>query len=213
MRILIIGAGGHAQVIADLCYCLAAAGSSCRPIGFVDDNPQLHGQQFLDLPVWGSIESIGEVGHDAVAIGIGHNATRRRFWEQLRASGEHVATLIHPAATIARNVLIGEGTVVFAGAIIETGSRIGANVILNTGCRINHHNRIDDHAHVGPGALTGGDVVLDTGAFLGIGATVHPQRVVGAWATVGAGATVIHPVAPHTVVAGVPARLLGAVAP
>jgi len=208
MRILIIGAGGHAQVIADLCYCLAAAGSPCRPVGFLDDNPHLHGQQFLDLPVWGGIGAIGEVAHDAVAIGIGHNGTRQRFWAQLRASGEQLATLIHPAATIARNVQIGEGTVVFAGVIIETGSRIGANAILNTGCRINHHNYIGDHAHVGPGALTGGDVVVETGAFLGIGATVHPQRVVGAWATVGAGATVIHPVAPNTVVAGVPARLI-----
>jgi exopolysaccharide biosynthesis polyprenyl glycosylphosphotransferase len=39
-RILIIGAGGHAQVIADLILCRMRLGEDLQLLGFVDDDPQ-----------------------------------------------------------------------------------------------------------------------------------------------------------------------------
>ena len=44
MRVLILGAGGHAQVVADVLLCAHRAGDPAIPIGYLDDAPHLRGQ-------------------------------------------------------------------------------------------------------------------------------------------------------------------------
>lgn len=207
-QVLIIGAGGHAQVAADILLRMADVGMEVEPIGYLDDDPRLLGSMWLGLPVLGPTAALDLIAHDAVLIAIGHNQTRRRLYERFRARGEQFIIARHPSAIIAPDVQIGAGTVIAARATVNPGARIGANVILNTGCIVEHHNRIGAHAHIAPGATLGGDVVVGEGALIGIGATVLPQGAVGDWSTVGGGALVAEPVGDGITVAGVPARLL-----
>jgi FlaA1/EpsC-like NDP-sugar epimerase len=53
--VLILGAGGHAQVVADILLRAHEAGANCKPIGFLDDDPALAGTAIMDLPVLGTI--------------------------------------------------------------------------------------------------------------------------------------------------------------
>jgi len=53
-----------------------------------------------------------------------------------------------------------------------------------------------------------GKIVIEDDAWIGAGAILLPNVTIGAGAIVGAGAVVTHPVAPGSVVAGVPARVL-----
>lgn len=207
-RILIVGAGGHAQVIADVILCRARLGEDVQLLGFVDDNPDRVGREIMGARVLGLIAQLAQFEPDAVIVGIGNNATRARIYQQLQASGVTFGVAVHPRAVIEDSVKVGEGSVVFANAVINTGSIIGPNVIINTGATVDHHARIGAHVHIAPGVHLGGTVTVDEGAFLGIGSSVIPNRVIGAWSTVGAGAAVIHDVPPHTTVVGVPARLL-----
>jgi sugar O-acyltransferase (sialic acid O-acetyltransferase NeuD family) len=208
IRIVIIGAGGHAQVVADILWRMQEAGDETTPIGYLDDNPALTGERFLDLPVLGALSDLAAVPHDAVIVGIGDNATRRRVFESLRDRGERLVTACHPSAVIAPDVQIGCGCTICAGAVVNTGSRIGANLILNTGCTVDHHNSVGDHVHVAPGAHTGGEVTVGEGAFLGVGALVIPGRVIGDWAFVGAGAVVTKDVPARATAVGNPARVV-----
>jgi sugar O-acyltransferase (sialic acid O-acetyltransferase NeuD family) len=205
-RIVILGAGGHAQVIADILMQSGTAGARVQPVGFLDDNAALHGELILGLPVLGPIALLTDVPHDAVIIGIGANRTRRALYERLRAAGETFAVAVHPAAVVAAGGRIGGGTSVGARAVISPGSVIGENVILNTGCIVEHHSRIGDHAHIAPGATLGGGVSIGTGTLVGIGATVMPQRTTGNWSTLGAGALLHNDLRDHTIAVGVPAR-------
>lgn len=207
-RVLIAGAGGHAQVIADAVLSRAQAGDDWQLAGFLDDDQSLHGRAILGAAVVGTIQQVSEFDHDAVVVGIGHNATRARVFHELKQSGERVISVIHSRAVVANDVVLGEGCVVFANAVINTGSVIGPNVIVNTCATIDHHARIGAHVHIAPGAHLGGAVTVEEGAFLGIGSSVVPTRTIGAWSVVGAGAAVIRDVPSHVTVAGVPARLL-----
>lgn len=207
---MIVGAGGHAQVVADCLLRMAETSQSVHPVGYVDDNPALHGAAYLGLPVLGSVAMIATIPHDALLLGIGSNSTRRRLYALLSAGGEHFTTAIHPRAIVAPNVVFGTGTLVAAGAIINTGTTVGCNVIINTGATVDHGNHIGDHAHIAPGVHLGGDVTVGEGTLVGIGAIVMPQRTVGRWAVVGAGAVVHQAVADETTVVGVPARCLRA---
>ncbi len=208
MRILILGAGGHAQVVADALHNAHAAGNPCQPIGYVDDNPAIQGQLLLGLPVLGTISQTATIEYDALVIAIGNNCIRSKLYLQFQQQGATFATVCHPRAIIAQNVTLGPGTVVFAGAVINTGSRIGANSILNTACTVDHHTCIGDHVHIGPGVHMGGDVRIGDGTLVGIGATVMPQRQVGTWSTVGAAALVHDDVPAQVTVVGMPAQIL-----
>ena len=207
-RILIVGAGGHAQVIADLIMSRARLGEDVQLIGFVDDDFRLLGREILGVKVLGPIGLVNEVEHDAVVIGIGDNLTRARVYGELQTRGMAFCRATHPHAVVADDVKLGAGSVVFANAVINTGSVIGANVIVNTGATIDHHAQIDTHVHIAPGAHLGGAVIVAEGAFLGIGSSVIPNRTIGAWSTVGAGAVVLDDIPPHTTVVGVPAKPL-----
>lgn len=206
-RVLIVGAGGHAQVVADILLKMAAVGQPIQPIGYIDDNPAVEGLSFLGLPVIGTIAERARISHDALIIAIGDNQIRRRLAQELIAHGTRLASAIHPTAIIAGGVTIGPGATICARVVINPGATVGANVIVNTAGTIDHHNRIGDHVHIAPGVCTGGDVVIDEGAFVGIGATVMPQRRVGAWSVVGAGSLVQRDIPPGVVAFGVPAQI------
>lgn len=207
-RILILGAGGHAQVVADILLRMWDAGLPIAPIGYLDDNPALVGKALLGLPVLGTLAGLGRVAHDAVIVAIGANHARRSVFERLELRGDRFAIARHPSAIVAPDVLIGPGTVICAGVIINPGTVIGANVILNTASSADHHNRVGDHAHIAPGVHMGGDVVVGAGALVGIGATVMPQRTIGAWSVVGAGGVVTADIPGDVVAVGVPARVV-----
>jgi len=206
--VVVIGAGGHGQVVADVLLSSKSAGAPCVPVGFVDDDASLTGRTFLGLPVLGPIESLGLHPHDGVIVAIGDNVKRRTVFRLLERAGERLVVARHPSAVISPNAEIGPGTVICAGVVINPGTTIGSNVILNTSCSIDHHNRVGDHAHIAPGVRTGGSVTIGPGALIGIGAVVMPGRTVGADSVVGAGALVQRDVDEATVVAGIPARPL-----
>ena len=207
-RVLVLGAGGHAQVVADILLRAHEVGADCQPIGFLDDNPSLTGKAIMGLPVLGAIAQLDEFDHDAVIVAIGDNRTRARVFESVRARGERIANAIHPAAVLAPDVHLGEGVMICAGVVVNTGTVICDDVILNTGCTVDHHNRIGNHAHVAPGVHLGGDVTIGEGTLIGIGATVIPQRTIGAWSVVGAGSVVSKDIPAYATVAGAPARVI-----
>lgn len=198
MRLLVIGAGGHAKVVIDAARCAGfeIAGILGRP-----GDPA----EVLNAPV--SHDASG-ISADGFIVAIGDNAARARHFEEYRASGLEPTSVIHPSAVIAGGALIGEGTFVAAGVIVNVDARIGADVILNTGCTVDHDCVIGSHALVGPLASLCGGVEIGGGVLLGAGVSVKPRTSVGAWSVVGAGAAVVSDLPARSVCVGVPARVV-----
>jgi len=209
LRILIIGAGGHGQVVADIIWCEICVGKDISIIGYLDNDPALQGQNINGIFVLGNLEDRTRIPHEAIIVAIGNNEIRMRLARSLLRETRKLAIACHPASVIGSGVPLGSGSMVCAGVVVNIGTSIGANVILNTGCTVDHHNRIGDYVHIGPGAHLGGEVTVEEGAFVGIGATIMPHRRVGRWSIVGAGAVVHKDVPDGVVVAGIPAKVIG----
>jgi sugar O-acyltransferase (sialic acid O-acetyltransferase NeuD family) len=206
--VLILGAGDHANVVADSLLLVMSQNQKLEPIGYLDDDPRLLGKKFQGLPVLGSIAQRHLFQHDAVVVAIGHNATRARIFQELEKEQAQFINAIHPAVTLASDVELGLGVVIMAGVVVNTGSVIGNNVILNTSCSVDHHGYIGCHAHLGPGAHLGGRVTIGEGALLGVGAVVSPGKHVGDWSIVGAGGCVVSNIPDAVTAVGVPAKII-----
>lgn len=199
MRLLVIGAGGHAKVVVDAARC--AGFEIAGVVGLAGGRHEL-----LGVPV--SLDADG-IHADAFIVAIGDNARRSELFAEHARGPLPAATVIHPSAVIADGVTIGDGSFVAAGVVVNVDARIGSDVILNTGCTIDHDVVIGDHSLVGPASSMCGQSRLGRGVTLGAGASVIPTRTVGDWTVVGAGAAVVSDLPSGAVCVGVPARAVG----
>lgn len=203
-RIFLFGASGHAKVIADI----VERSHRCKVVFIVDDAPARHGTELLGYPVVGGREALLARRRDAEAgiVSVGDNRARRALADWLAREGFAFATAVHPSALVAREVRIGAGSVLMAGAIVNPDTEIGAHCIVNTGASVDHDCRLGEGVHVAPGARLCGGVEVCPGALVGAGAVIVPGRRVGADAIIGAGAVVLSDVPERAVVAGNPAQ-------
>ncbi|NPV90651.1 MAG: acetyltransferase [Firmicutes bacterium] len=198
---VILGAGGHAKVV--LATALDAGFSVAA---FLDEDPGKWGGSVLGVPVRGGFELLKSGrGLSQAVVAIGDNQARKRIADSYDRCCEWV-TLVHPSAYVHRSVVLGRGTVVFAGSCIQPEAVIGDHVIVNTGATIDHDCRIGDFCHLAPGVHLGGNITAAEGTFLGIGSRVIPGSMIGEWSVIGAGSAVIRDVPRLSRVAGVPAR-------
>jgi sugar O-acyltransferase (sialic acid O-acetyltransferase NeuD family) len=185
-------------------------GPAWHVLGFLDDNPQSHGEQIGGLAVLGGISWLAAHRGAAVAIGVGQPAARRRIAARLRneCGDPALAILIHPLAWLARRVALGPGAIVYPGVLIDADVSIGALAILNKACTIGHDAYIGDYVTVAPGVNIGGAVRIGDGCDIGIGSATVQGIGIGAWSVVGAGAAVIADLPANTTAVGVPARVI-----
>jgi sugar O-acyltransferase (sialic acid O-acetyltransferase NeuD family) len=205
VKVVIVGAGGHGQVVADVLLKQAEAGGSLLLVGFVDDDQTLHHQTVMGIPVLGAVSRLSITGHDAIVVAVGDNRRRHELCAQLNAAGETLVAAVHPSAVIGSHCEVEAGAMICAGAVVSTGSRIRFGAIVNTAATVDHHSDIGACAHIAPGVHMGGQVCVGEAAMVGIGSTVLPKVRIGASATVGAGAVVIRDVPANTTVVGIPA--------
>ena len=198
--VIIIGAGGHAKVIADI---VIKRGDNL--LGFLDDFKT--DKIFGDYDVLGKIENISEFENKAkFIIAIGNNETRKQLAQKYLLDWY---TAIHPSAQIGINCEIGEGTCIMANAVINSDSKVGEHCIVNTAAVIDHENKISDFVHISPRATLCGNVFVGECTHVGAGVVVKNNVSICDNVTVGISAAVIRDITDSGKYIGVPAKKIG----
>ncbi|WP_328468578.1 acetyltransferase [Actinoplanes sp. NBC_00393] len=203
--LVIVGAGGFARETAS-----AAAAAGLRTLGFVDDDPALHGTVRSGLPVLGPVDSVLKTDAAVVVcVGNPRNFTaRRRIVERLGLPADRYATVVHPSADVGLGSSVGPGSVLLAGTVLTADVVVGAHVAVMPQAVLTHDDRVGDYVTIASGVRLGGGAVLAPGAYVGAGALIREGVTVGAGSLIGMGSVVLHDVPPGEVWAGSPARLL-----
>ncbi|WP_250002936.1 acetyltransferase [Actinoplanes sp. M2I2] len=203
--LVIVGAGGFARETA------AAARAAWNVLGFLDDDPALHGAIRTGRPILGGTELVHRMPDAAVVVCVGNprNFTaRRRIVERLDLPDERYATVVHPLASVGAGSEAGPGTVLLAGTVLTADVSIGSHVAVMPQAVLTHDDRVSDYCTIASGVRLGGGVVLDEGSYVGAGALVRESVKVGAWSLIGMGSVVLHDVPSNEVWAGNPAHLI-----
>lgn len=208
--LLILGAGGHAKVVAETAL---SSGVASR-IAFLDDRCSGPEQfpHLLGWPVIGPLDKALDPAFlerfPAAAVAIGQSRPRLDWIEKLEHAGYALPVLTHPTAWLSPSSQVGPASVVFAQVAVQAQASIGIGAILNTGCSVDHDVRLADGVHICPGSRLAGGVHVGTRSWIGIGSSVIQQVHIGADVTVGAGATVVRDLPDGVTAVGVPARVL-----
>lgn len=139
-------------------------------------------------------------------IAIGHNAARRRIFDQLTDWGVVPANCIAANAWIAADVRLGKGLFVGPGAIIMAGCRIDDNVIVNTASSVDHDCIVGEDSQITAGVTIASSIRIGARCYFGVKSGVVPGVTIGDEVMVMAGAMVVSDIPARTKVGGVPAR-------
>lgn len=206
LPLIIIGNGGHAQVLVDL-----LRRQDLEIIGYASPAGAAVSTNGADLKHIGDDDAVLSYPARSVRLvngvgSIGDGNGRKTVFEKFRNKNYQFASAIHDTSIIAGDVTMGEGAQVMAGVIVQTGCRLRDNIVLNTGCRVDHHCEVGDHCHISPGAVLAGSVKLGEDVHVGAGATIIQDIAIGTGCLIAAGSLVAESVPSNSRVAGVPAR-------
>lgn len=145
MKLLILGAGGHGQAVAEL----AQLTGKFEEIAFLDDNLSAHPDVIGVLDDYLKYQTM----YDVAFAAFGNPCLRKKWQEKVAAAGYRLPILMHPTAMVSRSAVFGAGTVIMAKVVVQPHVRCGAGCILSACSIVDHDAQVGDYCHINAGAI------------------------------------------------------------
>jgi sugar O-acyltransferase (sialic acid O-acetyltransferase NeuD family) len=204
--LVIIGTGGQGRCALDI-----ALQCDRQVMGFVDAvNPDHVGRSFNGVRVIADLAGLDDVvSPKAADLIVAYGTSQEKQTTVAALAGRFVfSRLISPQASVAKDVLIGAGSIIYPMAVVQPNAQLGEHVKVGPSSVVSHDNIFGNFVNVTTGCSLGGRVTLEEGVTLNTGVNIVPGVTIGAWTTVGAGALVMKNTGASELVYGVPAGLI-----
>ena len=172
-----------------------------RPVDFPNAIVFPCGETKIVFGDWKDIQPVLEAHKEDIADLVVENDCRNSAIPLLDLKG--INARIEPGAVIREKVEIGNNAVIMMGAVINIGAVIGDGTMIDMGAVLGGRAIVGKNCHIGAGTVLAG--VVEPASAVPV--VIEGCRV-GKGAVVAAGAVVVSDVAPGTVVAGIPAKIL-----
>lgn len=187
--VIVLGASGHAKVVAEV---LRLTGREI--LGFVTPDIE-KGTALCGVVVLGGDSVIHgySVNETELVNGVGTLPGQHLRWKlamTMREAGYCFATIVHPDAVIATNVVLEEGVQLMAGVVIQPGTTVGRDTIINTGVIIDHDCCVEANCHLASGVVCSGGVNIGENVHIGTGAKILQAINIGEGSVIAAGSTI-----------------------
>lgn len=166
MRLIILGAGGHGKVVADLAKQTGKYDNIC----FLDDNSTSEN-------VVGKCSDFVKFKSENTEMypAFGNNFGRIEWENKIYEAGIKLARIIHPLAYISPFAEIADGCVIMPYAIVNTGTKVEKACIINMGAIVDHDCILEEGCHLAPGAIVKGENHLPKGTKVDSGEVIPLQ--------------------------------------
>ncbi|WP_195515189.1 acetyltransferase [Paraclostridium bifermentans] len=207
-NIVIVGAGGVGRETSLIIQQINELKITWNLIGFIDDDVNSWGNVINGYPVIGGMDSLEKLSLDTyVVVAIANYKVKKRIVNKINNRFKF-ATIVHPRVWLHDYMTLGEGTIIYEGAILTTNIKVGNHVIISPKCGIGHDSIINDYVSLLWNVNVSGNDIIEEGVMMGSASTVIQGKRIGKGSTVGAGAVVIDNIDSYSTVVGVPAKVI-----
>ena len=208
-NIVIIGSGGHANVVIDIIeregkYNIHGILNRFEPLG----------KKIYDYEIIGQIEDIPTINEqtpiEGGIVAIGDNWLRQKVVDKIKniVPSFKFITTVHPQTQIGKAVKLGGGTVIMPGVTINANTVIGEHCILNTNSSIGHDAEMKNFSSLASNATLGGLTEVGAYSTIALSATLLHGIKIGEHTVIGAGAVVVKDMPSHVLGFGVPCKVI-----
>lgn len=178
-KLLIIGAGGHAESSIDV----IESNETFEIIGLIG-HPQELGRKISGYEVIGNDSDLWkfrqEVENVFIAVGqIKSTIKRRELFNKAEIHQFKFPTIISSRATVSKNSNIGQGSIIHHNVLINAGANIGQECIINSGSIIEHGCNVGNFVHISTGVILNGNSQIGNDTFIGSGTIIKQNVKIG----------------------------------
>lgn len=207
-RLLLVAASGLAR--ETLASIRSAGHGRDMVVGFLDDDPLLHGTLLDGVPVLGGLDLAAE-RREKLLLCAGQGSARAAIEDRLLKLGvgeERYATHVHPTVVVGSGTRVGPGSILLAGCVLTCDITLGRHTVLMPQTVLTHDDVAQNHVTFAAGVTLAGRVHVGARSYLGMQSNVRQDVRLGADVVVGAGAVVLHDIPDGQTWAGNPATRL-----
>ena len=207
-NIVIIGAGGVGREVSLIIQQINELEPTWNLLGFIDDNTDNWGKVINGYSVIGGIDSLEFLSNDTyIVIAIANYEVKKKIVNKVNNKFKF-ATIVHPKVWIHDYMTVGEGTIIYEGAILTANIEIGNHVIISPKCGVGHDSIIKDYVSLLWNVNVSGNDLIEEGVMMGSGSTVIQGEKIGKGSIIGAGAVVVNDIESFSTAVGVPAKVI-----
>lgn len=193
--IAIYGAGGFARDVHWLTNRLGI------PAIMVVDSQYYELSNKYDVRKFDDIDPM--LYHWVIAVGDCHH--RQQMVERLPA-GVQWARLVDPTAIVGADVIIGDGSIICAGAVLTTNIKLGRHCHVNVNTTIGHDAIIGDYCTFSPSVNISGNNTIEDCVYFGTNSCTREKIRIQQNTLIGMGAVVVHTISIAGTYFGNPAK-------
>lgn len=207
--LIILGAGENGQMVIDIVDSINETTKKINIIGFLDDDQEKQGKEFLGVPVIGKISDYKSFKNcfftSPLISSPKTNIIKYKVAKKLNIDPENYLNIIHPRIKI-KYLSLGIANLITENCVIFQNTKIGSHCYLSSNVLIGPECSLEDFVNISNSASIQGKTTIKEGAYIGANATIIGNSVIDKWSIVGMGSVVLKNVNAFDVVAGNPAR-------
>ena len=200
-KIVLIGAGGFGREVYHII-------ENYNIVGYIDklnkSNYILSEKILGDDDLLNNLKS--KFNCNNVCVTIGNSKLREKLFRSAKSSKLKIPKIINSHSFVASNVEIGEGSIIYPGAVLMDGVKIGKGVLINSNVTVGHDSSIGDFCNINPGTNIAGKVKIGNHSTLGIGSSIREELTIGNDVIIGGGSMVTKNINDSTLSYGVPSK-------
>tara|TARA_B100000029_G_C17226296_1_gene833668 strand:- start:117 stop:746 length:630 start_codon:yes stop_codon:yes gene_type:complete len=187
-KIIILGAGGHAES----CIDVIEKQKKYKIIGLVGLKEEKGKLVLNKYKVIGTEDDLIKLSKKTqnILIGVGQIKSykiRLNLFKKLKKLNFKLPIIKSPYSVISKFSKIGEGTIIMHGAIVGPNVKIGKNCIINSKSLIEHGSIIGDNTHIATSVIINSGVTIGSNNFIGSKTVIRQGIVIGNDSIIGMG--------------------------